>query len=63
MSSSINGEDMALQYLYVDNVVAGGEVEWGDVSFLSNQNSHQCFFILYLSWLFCALSAFLTICL
>ena len=46
MSSSINGEDMALQYLYVDNVVAGGEVEWDDVSFLSNQNCHQCFFFL-----------------
>lgn len=46
MSSSINGEDMALRYLYVDNVVAGGEVEWGDVSFLSNQNCHQCFFFL-----------------
>ena len=33
MSSSINGEDMALHYLYVDNLVTGGEVEWGGVSF------------------------------
>lgn len=46
MSSSINGEDMALLYLYVDNVVTGGEVEWGGVPFLSNQNCHQYFFFL-----------------
>ena len=46
MSSLLTDEDMALQCLYVDNVVTGGEVEWGDVSFLSNQNCHQCFFFL-----------------
>ena len=46
MSSPLMDEDMALQYLYVDNVVTGGEVEWGGVPFLSNQNCHQCFFFL-----------------
>ena len=46
MSSPLMDEDMALQYLYVDNVVTGGEVEWGVVSFWSNQNCHQCFFFL-----------------